>query len=333
MDPSGNHPNNSLDEGQSLENSGNTGESLESPAGISSPTNNSPTPTQPQRPPGRGGIRGLWDRLNVYLLLFVLLIIIAGIVTVVSVLRNNKSGNTTGQINSQNLSTSTLQQLANNSVTVGGAKQLLNIESDTVFAGGVLVRGNLQVAGTITAGGSLSLPGISVSGESTFGQIQAKTLALTGNAAIQGQLTVQSGLSVNGNGTFSGTITAGTIATSSIQLNGTLTLLHHIAAGGSLPSRVSGSALGSGGTSSVSGSDTAGSITISTGSSPAAGCFITVSFTQAFSATPHVVVTPIGSAAAGLAYYVNRSTTNFSVCTASTPSAGQSFGFDYIVFD
>lgn len=341
MDASSKQPDNSLDEAQdSLENPTNIGESLES--GSSSPTSSvaSGTGTTGTTPPPKKGniIQRLWERLNVYLLLFILVVVIAIIVSVVAIMKNDK-GNTTNNnppssnTPAQTLSTSTLKQLANNSVTVGGAKQLLNIESDTVFEGAVLVRGNLQVAGTITAGGSLSLPGISVSGESTFGQVQAKTLAITGNAAIQGQLTVQSGLSVNGNGTFSGTLTANTIAAGSIQLNGSLVLLHHVEAGGGVPGRANGTALGSGGTSSVSGSDTAGSISIHTGGGPGAGCFITVYFTQSFNSTPHVIVTPVGSAAAGLKYYVNRTTTNFSVCTASAASAGQSFGFDYIIFD
>lgn len=302
--------------------------SLEAPAASTSGA--SPEPSKKPNP-----FKKIWEHFNIYLLMFAFILVVAGVVVFVALSKNNKdnnpnTGNSSSDVPSQTLSPSTLNQLANNSVTVGGAKQLLNIESDTEFEGAVLIRGNLQVAGTITAGGSLALPGISVSGESTFGQVEAKTLALTGNGAIQGQLTVQNGLTVNGNGDFSGTVTAGTISTSNLQINGPLEFLHHIEAGGGVPGKADGPALGGGGTSSVNGSDTAGTININTGSNPPAGCFITVYFTQSFSATPNVVVTPVGSSAASLQYYINRTTSNFSVCTVNSAPSSSSFSFDYI---
>jgi hypothetical protein len=58
-----------------------------------------------------------------------------------------------------------------------------------------------------------------------------------------------------------------------------------------------------------------------------------VNFTTKYNATPHVIVTPIGSAAANLAYYVNRSTSNFSICAANTPPSNASFGFDYFIVE
>jgi hypothetical protein len=91
--------------------------------------------------------------------------------------------------------------------------------------------------------------------------------------------------------------------------------------------------LGAGGTVSVSGTDTAGTITINTGGSPAVGCFVTITFTQKFNATPHVVVTPVGSAGGGLNYYVNRSASDFSLCTTNPAPGGANFSFDYIALD
>jgi hypothetical protein len=83
----------------------------------------------------------------------------------------------------------------------------------------------------------------------------------------------------------------------------------------------------------LSGSDTAGSVAINTGSGPPVGCFATITFSESFPNTPHVVVTPIGTAAAGLDYYLTRSTTNFVICSTNSAAAGQSFGFDYVVMD
>lgn len=341
MDELGQPPDNSLD-GQQNANVGG-GESLESGSGSTTPGQIiTGTPTGASMPTGQPPkesllrrIFGLWRKINVYLLLFLLLVIVAVIIVVVLAFKNNNKSNANNNtsISSQTLSNETLQELAKNSVTVGDPKQVLNVQSNAVFAGTVLVRGDLQVAGTIKAGGSLTLPGISVSGSSNFGQVQVKTLAISGNTTMQGSLTLGNSLSVNGNGTFNGIVTAGTIRTSNLQLSGQLNLDSHITAGGPIPSRSNGSALGAGGTSSVSGSDTAGSVSIHTGSNPGGGCFVTINFANSFSTTPHVIVTPVGSAAAGLSYYVNRTTTSMSICTTTSAPSGTSFGFDYIVFD
>ena len=276
----------------------------------------------------------IWHKFNLYLLLFILLIIIAAAITVVLFIRdrnaNPKDNNT---ITSQDLSEATQKQLSNTSVNIGTSKQVLNVASNAIFGGSVLVRSDLEVAGTIKANGDIKLPGISVSGASSFGQLQSTSLAVSGTATVQGPLTARQGLSVNGSATVSGLLSAGQISTSSLLLNGDLTITHHITAGGSIPGLSRGGALGSGGTASVSGSDTSGSITINTGGSPAAGCFATVTFTQKFNGTPHVIITPIGSAAAGLNYFVDRNTSSFTVCTANPAPGGQTFGFDYMVLD
>lgn len=313
-------------------------ETLESPTSEVEPTETGSAPAAPpdSPPPSKPTRKRLRDRLpflNVYMLFFVLLLLAAAGVGIFAYLQGKKSP-TSSPIASQTLDAKALSQLANTDTTVGSSSQVLNVQSDAVFAGKVLVRSSLEVAGGLQIGGNLSLSGVTVSGSSSFGQVQVnKNLAVQGDSALQGSLTVQKSVSVNGNGTFAGSLAAGSITTSALQLNGDLNLTHHLTAGGPTPSRSSGTALGSGGTVSISGSDTSGSITVNTGGSPAAGCFITVNFVTAFNATPHVLVTPVGSAAAGLAYYVNRSTTSFSVCSASNPPAGSTFGYDYFVLD
>lgn len=279
-----------------------------------------------------GKARDLISHLNIYLLAFILIFVIAVGTVLVSIQRNKKtSGPTT--VNTQTLSADELKKLAESEQKVGDPKSTLSIESNAIFNGKVLVRDSLDVAGTIKVGGSLSLPGISVSGESNFDQIKANGLAITGNTQIQGQLTIQKGLTVSGGGSFSGPISAPSLTVGSLQLSGDLTIIRHIDAGGGTPGKSDGSALGSGGTSSVSGTDTAGTITINTGGGPGAGCFVTINFTHKFNNTPHVVITPVGSSAATLNYYINRSSSNFSVCTVNAPGGGQSFSFDYIAID
>ncbi len=288
-----------------------------------------PAPAPTDKPP-------LWRRitrhLNIYLLLFILLLVVAGSILAVAYMENRKAQDS--GVSTQTLSQDTLNQLATSDVTVGDPKQVLNIQGNAVFAGKVLIRDTLEVAGQIQIGGDLSLPGLTVSGDSIFEQIQVnKDLNVQGNSSIQGQLNVQKGLTVAGSGAFKGDLTAASISANTLQLNGTLTITKHVAVGGATPGRSNGSALGSGGTSSVSGSDTAGSININTGGGAAAGCFVTVNFTQKYNATPRVLITPVGSGAANVGYYVTRSTSNFSVCAANTPPSNSSFIFDYWVVE
>ncbi len=276
----------------------------------------------------------IWQRFNVYLLLFVLVVLVAIATTIVLFIKDrNLSKDSKDIISTQSLSDESLKQLSSTSVNIGNSKQILNVESNAIFAGAILIRSNLEVAGNIKVGGELQLPGISVSGASKFGELQADNISIGGSATIQGVLNARKGLSVVGNSTFLGSISATQISTSSLQLDGDLVLTHHITAGGPIPKLTKGTALGSGGTASISGSDTSGSITINTGSSPSAGCFVTIIFDTKFNGVPHVVVSPVGSGAAGLNYYVNRSTSDFSVCTTNSAPGGQTLGFDYIALD
>jgi cytoskeletal protein CcmA (bactofilin family) len=311
----------------------NSGDGVESTSGLTAPTGSASTePTV--SPTNRSFMRRLMDRFNIYLLLFILLLIISAATGTILYLKASNQTNNAGSTTSQSLSQSELSQLANGDVTVGGPQSTLNVQSNAVFSGSVLVHSNLQIAGTLQVGSSAANNGLRVTGGSTFDDVQiTKSLALTGNGSIQGQLNVQGNLGVTGTGTFNGAISAPQITVSTLQLNGDLNLTHHITAGGSAPARTYGSALGSGGSASISGSDTAGTVTINTGSSPGVGCFVTVTFATAFNSTPHIAITPVGSSAAGLAYYINRSTTNFSICTTSSPPSSASFGFDYIAFD
>lgn len=270
------------------------------------------------------------SKYNFYLIIFIFLFVIAGAIIIIAYLQGQKAS--TATIKTQNLTQSALEKVAASDATVGDSGQILNVQSSAVFAGKVLIRKDLEIAGNLQLGGTIALTSLTVSGTSALGQVSvSKDLAVAGNAGIQGSLSVAKGIQVNGSGTFSGAISAPQITTSSLQVAGDLILTHHIVAGGSNPGRTNGPALGGGGTASVSGSDTSGTITINTGSTPTAGCFIFITFAQAYSTTPHVLVTKIGLATANLNSYVNRSATGFSVCTASNPSAGTTYNFDYFV--
>ncbi len=278
-------------------------------------------------------IANFWRRFNIYLLLFLLTLVIAIGVTVILFLKDRSVAiKNKESIDVQTLSQDSQKQLSNTSVNIGTSSQVLNVASNSIFAGNVLIRSNLEVAGGMKVGGDLQLPGITVSGSSKFGQLQTNDL-VAGTGIFQGPLIARKGLSINGNATVDGALSASSLSANTLTLNGDLNLTHHITAGGPTPGISRGTALGAGGTVSLGGSDTSGSVTINTGGGPNAGCFANVTFTQRFNGTPHVVISPVGSGAAGLNYYVNRSTTEFSICTTNPAPGNQTFGFDYMIFD
>lgn len=276
-------------------------------------------------------IQSLITHINIYLLIFALILVIAVVFIVVGFQRDRRQ--VTPTLTPQDLNQEALENISGSETKVGDPKQTLNFESNAIFSGKVLVRDSLDVAGTIKVGGALNLPGITVSGTSTFDQVQANRLAVAGDTSVQGTLSVQRNITAVGGASFGGAISAPQLNVQTLQLGGDLSINRHINAGGPTPSATNGTALGIGGTASVGGTDTAGTVTINTGSSPGVGCFLTVTFATKFNGTPHVIITPVGSAATGLNYYINRSSAAFSICATNAAPDGQSFAFDYIVID
>jgi len=295
---------------------------------------------------GPSALKKLWRKVNVYFLIFLLLLVISAIVFIVSYLNSQKEPQlpTVGE---QELTQEDLKEIAAGNAQVGDPRYTLNIQSNAVFAGNALVRGDLNVAGNIQLGQRLLVPDLTVSGTSNLTTVQASTLSvannltvtgatsLTNNLSVRGRINAESDLSVNRSLNVGGTITASQITTGTLTLagNGNLNLNNHIRATGPTPSRSQGNAVGAGGTTSISGSDIAGTLNVNTGNNPAPGCFATINFVQAFSGTPKVIVTPVGSAAGRTQFYVSRDSNSFSICTANSAPGGSSFAFDYFVIN
>ncbi|MCU0667197.1 MAG: polymer-forming cytoskeletal protein [Patescibacteria group bacterium] len=276
-------------------------------------------------------IQGLVDRFNIYLLLFILILALSGIAIFVGY-NNAKKTLDTSAIGNQPLSQEDLEKLASSDQQIGDPQQTLTISSNSVFNGRVLVRDSLDVAGTIRIGGELSLPGLNVSGTSAFENVQvANNLSVAGNTAVQGTLTVQQNLSVGGSASFSGQISAPALSVDRLILNQDIQINRHIDAGGPTPGVTRGGAVGGSGSVSISGTDTAGTVSVNFGPGGGAGVIANISFANGFTQTPHVVITPVGSSCANLNYYVNRTTGGFSI--NSTNGASGSCAFDYIVID
>lgn len=277
-------------------------------------------------------IKRFFRKVNVYFLIFVLLIVVAGAVTIVNYL-NSQNGSSESNIAAQNLTQESLKQLANTDTSVGNTSQTLTIKGNAVIEGQTLARGNLNVAGSFQTGGSIQGPSLTISGTANLGEAQINNLQVASNTAIQGSTTLRD-LNVAGAASFGGDITASQITVTRLILSGnaSLQIPNHISFAGPTPSRsVNSGVLGAGGSASVSGSDTSGTVNISTGSGTAAGCFVEINFSQPFGGQPRVIVSPVDAGAGKTQYYTTRTSSSFSICTAAPAPANQSFAFDYFV--
>lgn len=290
----------------------------------------SDNPVEPEKKVS--AFRQFLRRANLYLLSFLLIFVGAVIFGVVTYINSQKDP-VEPTLGNQTLSEDALKQLANTDASVGNSSQTLTIQGNAVIAGQTLARGNLSVAGDIQAGGRVQAPNITVSGASNLATAQIQNLQVATNATIQGTTTTGN-ITVSGTSSFGGPMTASQITVTNLVLagNATLQVPNHIRFTGPSPNRtINNAVLGGGGTASVEGSDTAGTVNINSGNNPTPGCFTRVIFQQAFSSQPRVTVTPVGSAAGNLGFYVERNTTGFSICTRNGAPGNQSFAFDYFV--
>ena len=299
-------------------------------------------PNPDNKPPKKSlkmRLSGVTRHVNIYLLLFILLVIMTLVIAFVEYSSDKKSQNDSS-IKGQILSDSALNNLSANNTTVGDSKQTLTVASNAIFNGRVLIRDNLDVAGTIRVGGSLSLIGITVASTSNFEDVRiANSLNVAGNTAMQGSLTVNGTLSAAGGASFGGPVTAPTFNVNSLTLSQDITLNRHIKTGGGQPifSKAGTSANGTGGTFTGNGSDIAGTIDIKIGtgaSCSSSGTELgTVTFSTPYTSAPRIVISPVGAGIGNLSYYINKATNGFTVgCTGNitTPS---NFSFDYIVIN
>lgn len=299
------------------------------------------SPASDLQPGGGSGVSGkkpsafkrFLQRFNVYLLIFVFLLVVGGAFAAITYL-NGKKVAPIPTLTTQELTQETLDQLAKGDATVGNATSVLNVQSNAVFAGQVLVGGDLNVAGTLKLGKPLSVPDITVSGTSNLAGVQVNTLQVAQDTTMQGSLVLQKNLNVGGSADINGSLRTNSLTTTNLTLSGTgaFQLNGHIIAGGNTPGRTYGSAIGSGGTASISGSDTAGIVNINTGGNGGNGCLVTINFTSKYNVPPYIALTPASADAAQIQYYIQRTTTNFQVCAIGTVS-GRVLSFTYIVFD
>jgi hypothetical protein len=240
------------------------------------------------------------------------IILLASVGTGIALLNRQDKQAPTVVINTQSLDNGTLNELT--SKNGDQSKQQLTITPDTIFKNNVSVQGSTDI-----------IKNLSVSG----------TANIQGATDIKDTLSVGKSLSVGANLTVNGLITAaslnvGSLTISSINLSSNLVFGGHIVPSGSAPAARTSSAAG-GGSVSINGNDTAGTITITTGNSPIAGELAIITFHTAFSTTPKVQLTPLNSSASGVHYFVTHTAGFFTVNTSSPLANNTTYIFDYLV--
>lgn len=278
-------------------------------------------------------IKKIFRKVNLYFLIFMVLVVGAVVFMVLNYLNSQNTTTPEAALASQGLNEQALKQLANTDASVGNTSQTLTIQGNAIIAGQTLMRGNLNVAGKFQTGGGIQGPDLTISGKSTLSDVQADNLQVATDLAVQGNTTV-SGLSVAGAATFGGAVTVPELTVTKLVLsgNGVLQVPNHLSFAGPSPSRsITPGVLGGGGSASVNGSDTTGTVNVNTGSGTTAGCFVQITFNQPFSNQPHVIISPVGPGAGKTQYYVTRSNSGFSICAAAPAPPHQAFAFDYFV--
>lgn len=235
----------------------------------------------------------------------------------------------------QTLSPEDLQKLSEIGANLGTTGQVLNIGANALFRGKIDVGGDLSIGGRLNANGPVTLSQLNITGTTAAtGLNVGSNLIVSGTTTLQRSLivqalaTIEGGLNVSGSASLNA-VNANSIAVRNISISGPLTI-GHLSTQGPTPSASTG-AVGGGGTVSISGNDTAGTININTGSGPSVNTtLMTITFRAAYTATPRVLLMPRTAGAATAHAYVIPSSTNFRIL-AVNPPAGSTLTFDYFV--
>jgi hypothetical protein len=235
-----------------------------------------------------------------------------------------------------NLTPSEINQLSQIGSSLGNSGQTLNIGADTIFRSKIDVGGDLSVGGHFNANGPVTLSELNISGTTALSGLNVgSNLTVAGLAGFQKGINVAGLTAINGNLSVSGStnlnaLNATTLSVQTLTISGPLSI-GHLRTQGPAPAITAGTGVGGGGTVSISGNDTAGTININTGSVPPAGILASISFRAPFGATPHILLTPLSGPAAATPAYVTRSGSAFVVHTDVSAPAGSALSYDYFV--
>lgn len=261
-----------------------------------------------------------------------------------------QSGNKSADRTSVTLSSDTLSSLGVTRNDVGQSAEKLTIGPNTTFNGSVTVAESASFGGELVLNdrltgqsatftqlnsGDVSVSSMNINGDATASTVNVRQdLNVAGASRLQGAvtigqiLTVTGGLTVGGNVAVNGTLSVNSLQVNSLALNSSLTVGGRIISTGSAPQVGGGNGLGSNGTVSISGNDTAGTVVANIGVGGGNGTLIQVAFRNPYPSTPRVIISPVGNPAPNT--YITRSVGGFTVINSGGLAPG-SYIFDYIV--
>ncbi len=180
--------------------------------------------------------------------------------------------------------------------------------------------------------------------------VTTTSLAVSGTASINNlnvtnDVAITNNITVSGDAIFSGNVTvAGTTQLQTLVVSGdtsvqNITINGKIISQGNTPTAVLGEAVivGQGSEVAVSGNDTAGSLSYTSGSvnlpsyNVTNGAQVEVQFSEAYAQVPRIALTAKGSSSASVRYYVETTTSGFTVHFIDAPQGSTTYTFDYIV--
>ncbi|NDG33593.1 hypothetical protein EB118_26495, partial [bacterium] len=148
--------------------------------------------------------------------------------------------------------------------------------------------------------------------------LQGGSLNITGNSILTGNLSVIGNINISGTSTLASLTVTGSVTiqqnltvTGNTTIVGSLTVGGKIITSGATPVAVLGVATGIGASYTIEGNDTAGTITVVTGTSVSYGEQVAVNFSAAYTSVPRINLTPISEAAGNQNYYLARDTSGF----------------------
>lgn len=304
---------------------------------------------QPKLPPKRTTYRPSHKATFIGLAVVVAILVINAIV-IMFVIQSQESAENQVDRTEVTLSSESLNELGVSRTPIGDLGTELTVGPDATFNGTVAIGGNATIGGTLTLngafsaaegdfndlqGGETSLTSLNVNQDTTTSNLNVREeLVVAGTSRLQGSVTISQLLTVNNNVNVTGSLAVGgtlsvrNLAVGSLSIDTSLTLGGKIITRGAAPGVSGGNALGSNGTVSISGTDTAGTVAVNIGVGASAGTLANISFNGQYASTPRVVVTAIGRSAGS--FYVNRSASGFSIVVPAGLSAG-GYAFDYII--
>lgn len=228
-----------------------------------------------------------------------------------------------------------------------GNGQILTVSSTSLFKGRLAIDNDLKITGNADIGGSLKTGDLTVTKTTNLATTDIKgTLSVSGPTTLQGPAilaggaTVGSNLAVAGNGTFGGAVSAGAFNAKSLTVSGDINLGGHLIIAGIVPTVTAEVGAGNAGRATVDGTDSAGTIIVTTGTVGTNSnttqingilTFVSLKFHSSYTKTPHVLLTAVGYETGQIGYFVLQTATGFTIQLNSPAKSASSYAYNYWV--